>query len=490
MWIDERSRTDKHVSFVGVPSQVSDLNLSDHVSIGSGYQPLPIPRTSVSWQTAYPYPKDVVRDDYEVLHPRIEHHSNEVERLAVGDINQNILKNFPDVAIGSSFNNPMKFSQLIPPVLARQGNRPVIGRSAIKPRVIWEEHKVENPKSESLSVQPMMNKGYLNQTSSPNVISVAPSVISSTGVVNIPAYNRNTWNSSKPISSGSPHNYGCWSSPPFDICSRSAFTGNPSLVRRNDAAVAMKDLREGSPRKAPQSSFRSDNMGNSSVTNKQKPQKKRQNPSSKIAGRRTLIKVNPSIPSMNRVQIDHGCQGDIFIGNYNGACSLKLCRENNINAIVNLSFKLLTKHPHIVYHEFPIGDLPSEDILSLFNRTYNIIEGHLQAGNNVLVNCNMGVSRSTTIVLAYIIKKTRMDLASALALCRRHRACCNPNHGFIKQLKKYEKLLHKSEIKRRMSENVNIVNDGGRQKFMFSFPSCYSRTNNKEIAQRETFRVL
>jgi len=62
-------------------------------------------------------------------------------------------------------------------------------------------------------------------------------------------------------------------------------------------------------------------------------------PTSTGKEKRVVIKVDPSVPSMNKIKIEHGYSGDIFIGNFVGACSQKLCLENNINIIINLSTK-------------------------------------------------------------------------------------------------------------------------------------------------------
>merc|ERR1719184_510570 len=149
---------------------------------------------------------------------------------------------------------------------------------------------------------------------------------------------------------------------------------------------------------------------------------------------------------------------------------------------MNLSNKVLRKQYRKTYYAFPINDLPRANILGLFNMTSNIIEGHIRAGENILVNCNMGVSRSTTIVLAYIIKKTKMKLAEALSLCRSFRACCNPNPGFIKQLERHQQRIQGMEAGKKLSQEVDISQRkaSARQMFSFPCPSCYARVNKKD----------
>jgi len=51
----------------------------------------------------------------------------------------------------------------------------------------------------------------------------------------------------------------------------------------------------------------------------------------------------------------------------------------------------------------------------------------------VLVNCLMGMSRSSTCVLAYLMIRQNMTAIDALTVVRRHREI-RPNDGFLKQL--------------------------------------------------------
>ena len=45
------------------------------------------------------------------------------------------------------------------------------------------------------------------------------------------------------------------------------------------------------------------------------------------------------------------------------------------------------------------------------------IEDARRAGGKVLVHCRVGVSRSATLTIAYLMKHLEMDLASAYLLC-------------------------------------------------------------------------
>lgn len=59
--------------------------------------------------------------------------------------------------------------------------------------------------------------------------------------------------------------------------------------------------------------------------------------------------------------------------------------------------------------------------------------------NNVLVHCSAGISRSPTLVLAYMIKKYQMKSEDALRQMRKLRQIVDPNVSFIIQLRDWEK---------------------------------------------------
>jgi len=80
-----------------------------------------------------------------------------------------------------------------------------------------------------------------------------------------------------------------------------------------------------------------------------------------------------------------------------------------------------------------IVDLPHVKISDYFDTATAWMEAAIKSGGKVLVNCWQGASRSTTIVLAYLVKCEGLDLAEALRLVRAKRDV-RPNDGFLLQL--------------------------------------------------------
>lgn len=87
----------------------------------------------------------------------------------------------------------------------------------------------------------------------------------------------------------------------------------------------------------------------------------------------------------------------------------------------------------------PLLDLPTEDIKSAINESIYFISYAIQNGGKVLVHCNAGVSRSATIVIAYLIIEKNYTFSNAMQLVKSKRECICPNSGFIIQLKNIKK---------------------------------------------------
>lgn len=53
----------------------------------------------------------------------------------------------------------------------------------------------------------------------------------------------------------------------------------------------------------------------------------------------------------------------------------------------------------------------------------------------------MGISRSASVVIAYVMKAYDWNLERALEFVKTKRGCIKPNSGFLKQLEIYQGIL-------------------------------------------------
>ncbi len=83
-------------------------------------------------------------------------------------------------------------------------------------------------------------------------------------------------------------------------------------------------------------------------------------------------------------------------------------------------------------------DTPEEDLSEYFRSVSDIIEQRITGRKPVLVHCLGGISRSPTLVCAYLMKSCGLTWRQALEFVKAKRSCVDPNIGFLSQLEEWE----------------------------------------------------
>ena len=129
---------------------------------------------------------------------------------------------------------------------------------------------------------------------------------------------------------------------------------------------------------------------------------------------------------------------NVYISNYQCAKRLAFLQKYNItNIIVCGSDLRMFFEDNITYLKFDLDDTEDESIAQYFESAIQFIN-NCNPTNNILIHCYAGISRSATIVLAYLMKSHHMSLTNALTYLISKRDCIAPNPGFMRQLQKYE----------------------------------------------------
>jgi protein-tyrosine phosphatase len=131
----------------------------------------------------------------------------------------------------------------------------------------------------------------------------------------------------------------------------------------------------------------------------------------------------------------------ILPGLYVGSRKARLCPElmKTLSHVLSVHTKLKReKSKHITWKGIDLVDQWDTPISDYFDETYDFIDS---TRKGILVHCIAGYSRSTTVVIAYLMRKFNVTFYEAYHYVRVHRSVTRPNPGFIEQLRKYEQEL-------------------------------------------------
>ena len=147
-----------------------------------------------------------------------------------------------------------------------------------------------------------------------------------------------------------------------------------------------------------------------------------------------------------------GIKDGIFIGNAYSVIGNYATKEEDLLGVLQIRVVIsaLTEDeyedymisredfPDIAWHRFVIDDDEDEKISDYFFTVYKIISQALSENKNVIVHCAAGMSRSPSLVIAYLMIENRWCYEEAFNFVKQRRPIVEPNIGFVKQLKALE----------------------------------------------------
>jgi protein-tyrosine phosphatase len=135
---------------------------------------------------------------------------------------------------------------------------------------------------------------------------------------------------------------------------------------------------------------------------------------------------------------------NLYLGNLSDSSNLQELKNNKITHILTVILGTSPLFPNdFKYLNIPVLDIEEENLVQYFDQTNQFIEDGIQNGN-VLVHCRKGRSRSSSVVVAYLMYKQKLSLKDSLQLVKEKRSIAEPNEGFMKQLQNYETFLNKN----------------------------------------------
>ena len=133
----------------------------------------------------------------------------------------------------------------------------------------------------------------------------------------------------------------------------------------------------------------------------------------------------------------------LFVSGYKVVQNSEILEKNKITHVLNLvgDYCPNIHQDKFIYKNYFIRDSKSENIECLFYEVFDFLEECFENNGKVVVHCIQGVSRSITLVVAYLIYKLRISFNDAFQLVKLKRGVASPNIGFIAQLIIFQKRI-------------------------------------------------
>lgn len=126
---------------------------------------------------------------------------------------------------------------------------------------------------------------------------------------------------------------------------------------------------------------------------------------------------------------------NLYLGSQD-CCEWEVLQQHNITYVLSVGIQPPCTFPKVQYKFVQCLDLPEVNIVDvLAAECVPFINDCIKCNSNVLVHCNAGVSRSSAIVIGYLIFVKKYSYSEAYDIVKNVRNCIKPNSGFEKQLK-------------------------------------------------------
>ncbi|XP_067158974.1 dual specificity protein phosphatase 22-A-like [Apteryx mantelli] len=131
----------------------------------------------------------------------------------------------------------------------------------------------------------------------------------------------------------------------------------------------------------------------------------------------------------------------LYLGNIRDAEDREKLLRNGVTHILAVHNNAKPVLEGLTYLCISASDSSSQNLMQHFKECIEFIHECRLRGGGCLVHCLAGVSRSTTVLVAYLMTVTELGWERCLAATKAARSYVSPNFGFQQQLQEYEATL-------------------------------------------------
>ncbi len=125
---------------------------------------------------------------------------------------------------------------------------------------------------------------------------------------------------------------------------------------------------------------------------------------------------------------------NIYLGSQKSGVDVNQLFELNIRYVLILGKGMKGNFDQIIYKIIEIDDSLEQNISNYMKEALDFIDESQKKNSNILVHCVSGISRSASIVIAYIMDKYKMNYDQAFSYVKTKRTTIRPNTNFVEQL--------------------------------------------------------
>eukprot|EP00928_Gymnodinium_smaydae_P087555 TRINITY_DN71806_c0_g1_i1.p1 TRINITY_DN71806_c0_g1~~TRINITY_DN71806_c0_g1_i1.p1 ORF type:complete len:241 (+),score=28.75 TRINITY_DN71806_c0_g1_i1:93-815(+) len=174
----------------------------------------------------------------------------------------------------------------------------------------------------------------------------------------------------------------------------------------------------------------------------------------------------------------------LYIGNKQAAGDRELLRRKGVVAICAVGARTMF-NDDLVYHHVSIEDNGNESMMPHFSDACTFIHVQRRRGA-ILVHCKGGVSRSPTMLIAYLMRHEQLSLADATQIVKLAWPAAKPREIFLQDLQVFESILAAEKENCRWQLAVSLATEEA----IVDLRHTTGQLSTREQAQEECRRLL